>query len=192
MTSTAEDLTDAQRARRERILAATLDLAAEGGFDGVQMREVSAVADVALGTLYRYFPSKEQLVVSAMTQSVGDLREVLARKPPRGDTAAERVTDVLTRANRFLTRRPLMTGAMVKALVSGDDIAHQVREVTVAMTGIITDAISPGDEPREHDREAARLVNYVWLSSLVSWVSGAHPVDDVFADLESAAHLLLD
>jgi hypothetical protein len=35
-------------------------------------------------------------------------------------------------------------------------------------------------------------VNYVWLSSLVSWVSGAHPVDDVFADLESAAHLLLD
>jgi hypothetical protein len=85
-----------------------------------------------------------------------------------------------------------MTGAMVKALVSGDDIADEVRDVTVAMTGIITDAISPGAEPSEHDREAARLVNYVWLSSLVSWVSGAHPADDVFDDLESAAHLLLD
>lgn len=185
-----ETLTDAQRARRARILEATLDLAAEGGFDGVQMREVAAAADVALGTLYRYFPSKEGLVVSAMTQSVEDLRQVLAGKPPRGDTPAERVVDVLDRANRFLTRRPLMTGAMIKALASGDEIADAVHEVTDAMTGIITDAI--GAEHRPEHREVARLLNYVWLSSLVSWVSGAQPASRIHDDLSSAAGLLLE
>jgi AcrR family transcriptional regulator len=42
-----------QAARRRRVLDATLELAAVGGFDAVQMRDVAAAADVALGTLYR-------------------------------------------------------------------------------------------------------------------------------------------
>ncbi|WP_235736065.1 TetR family transcriptional regulator [Nocardioides alcanivorans] len=48
----------AQRERRRRILVATTELASEGGFDAVQMRAVSERADVALGTLYRYFPPR--------------------------------------------------------------------------------------------------------------------------------------
>src|SRR5690349_21949318 len=54
----------AQRERRQRILDATYTLAREGGYDAVQMRAVADQADVALGTLYRYFPSKVHLLVS--------------------------------------------------------------------------------------------------------------------------------
>ena len=54
----------AQRDRRKRILDATLALASKGGYDAVQMRAVAQKADVALGTLYRYFPSKIHLLVS--------------------------------------------------------------------------------------------------------------------------------
>ena len=49
----------AQRERRKRILDATLALASKGGYDAVQMRTVATQANVALGTLYRYFNSKE-------------------------------------------------------------------------------------------------------------------------------------
>ena len=62
-----EDLgSAAQRDRRKRILDATYQLARDGGFDAVQMRAVADRADVALGTLYRYFPSKIHLLVSAL------------------------------------------------------------------------------------------------------------------------------
>src|SRR6266545_756723 len=61
----------AQRDRRKRILDATIALASKGGFEAVQMRAVAERADVALGTLYRYFPSKIHLLVSG-----------LAREPP--------------------------------------------------------------------------------------------------------------
>ena len=54
----------AQRERRKRILDATLALASKGGYDAVQMRTVAEQANVALGTLYRYFPSKIHLLVS--------------------------------------------------------------------------------------------------------------------------------
>jgi AcrR family transcriptional regulator len=61
-------LSAAQRERRRRILDATVALAAKGGYDAVQMRTVAERAEVALGTLYRYFPSKVHLLVAALTQ----------------------------------------------------------------------------------------------------------------------------
>ena len=48
-------------ARKKRIGAAAIDLAQRGGYDAVQMREVAARANVALGTLYRYLPSRTKL-----------------------------------------------------------------------------------------------------------------------------------
>ena len=49
---------EAQRERRKRILDATMAIASKGGYEAVQMRAVADRADVAVGTLYRYFPSK--------------------------------------------------------------------------------------------------------------------------------------
>ena len=60
----------AQRERRKRILDATLALASKGGYDAVQMRTVATQANVALGTLYRYFPSKIHLLVSALAREL--------------------------------------------------------------------------------------------------------------------------
>ena len=116
---TDDTLTESQAARRGRILDAALELSAEGGFDAVQMREVAARADVALGTLYRYFPSKENLLLSVMGVQVEALADRLARRPPEGTDPVERVVDVLGRANRALQRQPDVTVAMIRALVSG-------------------------------------------------------------------------
>ena len=52
-------------------------LAAKGGFEQVQMRAVAERADVALGTLYRYFPSKIHLLVSVLAEQF----EQAARRP---------------------------------------------------------------------------------------------------------------
>ena len=68
-------LARSQAARRRRVIDATLELAAGGGFDGVQMRDVAAEAGVALGTVYRYFESKERLLLEANLEQVDALRE---------------------------------------------------------------------------------------------------------------------
>ena len=95
------------------MLEVTAELALEGGWDAVQMREVAQRADVALGTLYRYFPSKEYLLVSVMIAEIEGLADRLAVKPPEGDDPVERVVDVLRRANRALQRQPQVTVAMI-------------------------------------------------------------------------------
>ena len=145
-------LARSQAARRRRVLDATLQLAAEGGFDAVQMRDVAAAADVALGTVYRYFASKERLLLEAMAEQQADLRAYLDVHPPREPTPAARVVSVLRGANRSLREFPDVTAAMVRSFGTAQiENADIVRRVTEIMTGIITSAIH-APERRAGDR----------------------------------------
>lgn len=187
-------LTGSQEARRSRMLEAAEDLALEGGWDGVQMREVAGRADVALGTLYRYFPSKEHLLVSVMLVEVEHLADQLAVRPPEGDDPVHRVVDVLRRANRALQRQPNVTIAMIRALVAGNtDVAPVVGAIREVMRRIIADALGDaGRDPLHHTVvPAIDLLSDVWLAALVSWISGVQTAPEVIAKLEEATEVLL-
>jgi AcrR family transcriptional regulator len=75
---------DARR-NRERILAAAWEAFAERGQD-VQMDEVAQLAGVGVGTLYRHFPAKEDLVLELVRQSVAGsiegAKQALTREDP--------------------------------------------------------------------------------------------------------------
>src|SRR5436309_12044441 len=102
-------------ARKKRLITAAVALAAEGGYDAVQMRDVAGRAAVALGTLYRHYASKDQLLLAALLREAAELRERLVQRPARGATPAARVSDVLRRASRALERQPALTKAMLSA-----------------------------------------------------------------------------
>ena len=93
-----ETLTPAQQQRRERILQAGADLLAVREYDHIQMKDVAERADVALGTLYRYFSSKEHVFSAVAVQWAESLRRQIGRHPLRGGTNAERLYDVFRRA----------------------------------------------------------------------------------------------
>lgn len=165
-------------------------LAADGGYEAVQMRDVAERADVALGTLYRYFPSKDQLLVAALGEWASTLERRLKQKPPPGATPADRVIDVLRRANRALEREPRVTAAMVTALSSPDHEAAETKnEVYETLRSIISAAI--GTSAVDDRDEVARTLGYVWFATLVFWVGGMAEVELMAAELELAARLLL-
>jgi AcrR family transcriptional regulator len=194
MTRVAVDvLTPVQRQRRQRILDAAVGLAAEGGYDAVQMREVALRADVALGTLYRYFGSKEHLLVSALAAQVSDLRGRLLERPPRGENDAARVMDVIRRVTRALQRDPDVIAAMLKSLISsGAGVGEAVGPIGGQMTAIVVSAMRhDGPETVERDRLVAEVIQQVWLASLLWWVAGRAPARQVEEKVERAVLLLL-
>ena len=181
----------AQRERRKRILDATLALASKGGYDAVQMRAVSERADVALGTLYRYFPSKNHLLVGALIEEMDQIQDKLDRKPIPGDTPTERMLFVLSRVTRNMQRDPMLTEAMTRAFMFADpSAAVEVNAVAQQMTRMFTRAMHDG-EPSAEDIAIARVIGDVWLSNLVAWVTRRASADDVSGRLELAARLLL-
>jgi AcrR family transcriptional regulator len=180
----------AQRRRRERILDATVALAREGGYDAVQMRAVAEDADVALGTLYRYFPSKVHLLVSALARDL-EVAAPLTREPC-GDTAAERVTELLAATTARMQQEPRVTEALTRAFVFADSSARdEIRAVSRLLVGMLAHAIRPDADPTPEDLAAAAVVRDVWLAALVGWVTGRTSSAEVSRSLETAVRLLL-
>jgi len=181
----------AQRERRQRILDATLALASKGGYDAVQMRAVAERAGVALGTLYRYFPSKIHLLVSSLAREFERDQEKLDRAPIPGDTPYERTIYVLGRITRKMQREPMLTEAMTRAFMFADpSAAAEVAVVARLMERMLTRAMHDG-EPSADEIAIARVIGDVWLSSLVAWVTRRASANDVSNQLELAARLLL-
>jgi AcrR family transcriptional regulator len=187
----AERGSAAQRDRRRRILEATLALASKGGYEAVQMRAVAERADVALGTLYRYFPSKIHLLVSALAVELERIQERIDKTTIRGETPYERTVFVLGRMTRVMQREPQLTEAMTRAFMFADPAAAaEVNAVGQMMEYMVTSAMHDG-EPTGDDKAIARVIGDVWLSNLVAWVTRRASANDVVTHLELATRLLL-
>jgi AcrR family transcriptional regulator len=181
-----------QANRRRRVVQAAVELASEGGYEVVQMRDVATRAGVALGTIYRYFESKDQLLGAALVDWVEELERRLAQRPPAGNDATERVVDVLRRASRATERNQRLTSALITALVGGgsDGIGRYQEEVNQALVRILEGALA--GLPADAREGVVRLLTQVWFAALIGWVHGWRGVRSIGDELEFAARFLLD
>jgi len=68
MTHAVDGLPDYKKARRSQIVRAALTALKEQDYEHIQMRDVADRAEVALGTLYRYFSSKEHVYAAVLDE----------------------------------------------------------------------------------------------------------------------------
>ncbi len=182
---------EAQRERRKRILDATLAIASKGGYEAVQMRAVAERADVAVGTLYRYFPSKVHLLVSALGREFERIDAKTDRAALAGGTPYQRLNLMVGKLNRAMQRNPLLTEAMTRAFVFADaSAAGEVDHVGKLMDSMFARAMSEG-EPTEDQYHIARVISDVWLSNLLAWLTRRASATDVSKRLDLAVRLLI-
>ncbi len=190
MSAPTETLTTSQAARRQRVLVSALELATEGGYDAVQMRDVATSAGVALGTIYRYFPSKDALLAAAMVEWMEDLERRLGQRGPQGDTTAERVYDVLRRAVATMERQPRLAEAVITALTSDDDAAGKASiSTTDVMTRVMLQAF-PEDVDATTEAAIAKVLGHVWFSCMVAWKNGVGDMTWIAEELQIACDLI--
>jgi len=188
-TGTSDD--PARLERRRRILDAAIALAADGGYDAVQMRTVAERSEVALGTLYRYFPSKVHLLVSAMAREFARAEVRVCAAPVPGATAADRVLHLLRTLSRDLQHDPHLTEALTRAFVSADaSVADDLASVGRLLTSMLNHAAHEA-APSPDEATTARIVADVWLASLMGWVTGRASAAEAETRLEQAVRLLL-
>lgn len=199
-------MTRSQTQRRRRIVQTAAALAVRGGVEAMQMRSVAERAGVALGTLYRYFPSKMDLVVAVVTEELDLLEGGIVRRPPTADSPSGRAVDVLLRATRGLMREPELADALVRSLIMAEvKIELDVRIsdlVWRVATGNLEGAdTTAADEESAGagtgvDRDSTGYVlvsslTSVWIFELVEILKGRRDVDEVEGRLQTAAERLL-
>ncbi|MEW6719065.1 MAG: TetR/AcrR family transcriptional regulator [Thermodesulfobacteriota bacterium] len=78
-------------AQREEILAAALDLFSEKGYPNVSMQEISEKAEFAIGTLYKFFRSKEELYRALLREKATRFHDALAETIAAGSGEIEKL-----------------------------------------------------------------------------------------------------
>lgn len=185
--------------RRSRIVDVAIRLAQGRGFDSVGLREVAEEAGVALGSLYKSFRSKEEIVSAAVEHQVRTLRRRFERRPARGDTALERIENLFSRLTRALCKRPSLARAVLGALTAPEsDIAGPVYAQEEEVGRIIVAAlrgVSPKDVTlaslTESERTLSFLLRQVWFAGLVGWSAKLYSQTEVVRQVVTTARLLL-
>jgi AcrR family transcriptional regulator len=191
--------------RSRRIVETAIELAEQGGFEAVRLRDVASHAGVALGTLYRRFRSKEDLLIAALDMETLALEKRILQRLPRGDTPLERLTGFFSMATRGMCRRPNLARALIRASAAGEPgLSSKVASFHGRMENLIIIALRGkhlepagasgqlGDPPSELERTLAWSIQLVWFGLLVGWSGGVHTQSAVVEQTAAAASLMLD
>ena len=157
-------------ARHDAIVDAAGALAAEGGINAVQIGPVSRRANVATGTVYRYFPSKTDLVAAladAVAQrEIGAMRSAADAAPgPLSALAAA----IATYASRALANRRLAFALIAEPVDAGSDQARlKFRAALTAELGKrLHAAIGSGNVPEQDIAVAAPALLGALIEGLI-------------------------
>jgi AcrR family transcriptional regulator len=191
-----------QLKRLRRIVDAAIALAETGGFDGVKLRDVADASGVALGTLYKYFRSKEDVLLFAVNEDSAQLLRVMAERPPQAARASARLVELFARATRGLTRRPSFARAALRAIAASDASSavqqaafhlRMTRMIVAALRGEAPEVATPLEASSGTAREQriALVLQHVWFAALIGWGSGLHPIGAVTQRMQETVELLL-
>jgi AcrR family transcriptional regulator len=180
-------VTASQRDRRERILRAATDLLEARPYERIQIRDVADAAGVALGTLYRYFPSKEQLFAHVLLAWGAGFDG----RAGKGGTDAERLEWALQAAVRAFERRPnffhlITVLEVVREPQVIDAYARYSQGFQVALRATLHD-VHPDDVDTVTTMAAALL-----STLLRAWAHGSMSAADVHRRVTDGVRLLFE
>jgi AcrR family transcriptional regulator len=186
----ADTMTAAQLARRDRVVQAVVELVAAGRVDDLGMKDVAERSGVALGTIYRYFSSKDHLAAAALRAWAEALDGPGPRAPLPDGSMADRLVTILRRAVRAYQRQPSFGRLLMLAANSTDPFASQCyREMGESVYATLGQALEALDG--EQRRRVLDVVGAVWYYALVEWVNDRKTIAQVYEAVEDAARLVL-
>ena len=182
------DLTPAQQQRWDRIVRAALEMLEDGEYDQIQMRDVAARADVALGTLYRYFASKEHLYAAVMTVWFRSFHRGLERER-LSDDPGEALKEMLGRAIAAFARKPQFLRLEIVLEGSTDTYARELfSESSMKYAAAYRDALAGLSEAEISSIET--LVGCVLGTMLHRFALGKDTIERVYEAVFGAVDLV--
>lgn len=167
-------------ARRDAILAAAREVVAEGGMAAVQIAPVAARAGIAAGTVYRYFPSKTDLVAALVaTFSARELAALESAAKAAPGPLSALAAAIATFAARALASRRLAFALIAEPAEPDVDAARApYRQALVdEFNRLIRNAYAGGGLPEQDVALAAAALVGALIEGLIGSLAPATPDD---------------
>lgn len=166
---------------RQEILETAYKLLRDKGFNAVGSHEIAQAAGVSSATLYRWWKSKEEILLDACFEY---MRPVLAI--PETGSALTRLRRYVLRAREFLVSEEgtvlarILTGIYEDLQLRRMFLERYVDQRRQIQRGIIEDAINLGELKPTTDPEL--LIDLLSGPLFFRWLQGHAPLDKRFAE----------
>lgn len=180
MDKSATGLRGRKMARtRQAIADAAMQLFLERGFDQVSILKIAAAADVAVQTVYNYFPAKADLVFDEADAIIDDMLAALRQRPPGQPAVAALRGYFDSIPARVGIRRPPWPTPRFRRLISeSPTLRSYQREVFArfegALAGLLASETGAAPDAVEPFIAAAALVS-VFRVNIEGHTSGVEP-----------------
>ncbi|MDD9305220.1 MAG: TetR/AcrR family transcriptional regulator [Desulfobacter sp.] len=150
-------------ARKQIVIESALALFAKKPFYEVGMREVADEAGISPATIYRYFPSQEELFNEAFIQDISSASKEFERLVEKDEPASieqfavKFVGHLIEKESSF----QMMTYLMLK-----DDLTHPVMGRFDSVTKIFFDLFTKLLQRHGVEEESARLYSHAFIASI--------------------------
>jgi AcrR family transcriptional regulator len=175
------------------MLQAATAMLASGGEDALQMKELAERAVVSLATLYRYFPSKDHLLLAISHSRYENALRRVAGEVPRGATVQERVTSHLLREFRAEQRDQRLTAALTRVLTDTRPEYAPVIIKTQRLHLRVLEHVATGGGPVDDNlRRRLRIVMDVFGAATRRWLAGVSSAAEARFEIRVGCYLLRD
>ena len=151
----------------EAIGSAAIELIAARGFEATTLREIAEKVGVQPGTIYRYFPSKAQLLVELLVEHLEFLLEQWALRRPATDDPVERLrafVDFHVRSHTLRRREVFVANMELRSLAPAD--RRRVVSLRRRYEDLLTDILRDGVERGAFQLPDARIATFAILAML--------------------------
>lgn len=185
--------TPAQHDRYQRMLQVATAMLAGGGEDALQMKDLAERAVVSLATLYRYFPSKDHLLLAiSRARYENALRRVRNEGPP-GTTLQERITRHYLREFRAEQRDQRLTAALTRVLTdTRPEYAPIIRQILDVHMAVIEYVATAGAPVNDDLRRRLRIADDVFGAATRRWLAGVSSAAEARFEIRVGCYLLRD
>ncbi len=185
--------TPAQRDRYQRMLQVATAMLASGGEDALPMKELAERAVVSLATLYRYFPSKDHLLLEISHSRYENAFRRITGEAPRGATVQERVTNHLLREFRAEQRDQRLTAALTRVLTdTRPEYAPVIIKTQQLRLRILEHVATAGGPVDDNLRRRLRIVADVFGAATGRWLAGVSSAAEARFEIRVGCYLLRD
>ena len=126
--------------KQKRIINAAISLFAENGFNDTSMLQIARRADVAEGTVYEYYGSKQNLLIRIPDEKLGELYDHIC-----GNTLENEIREILSKLFRFYNDEKNYTTILVLMLRTNKEFHHSEGiRIIEKIFGVIREMIARG------------------------------------------------
>ena len=176
-----------QDAQSEQILAVVLELLEADGYDAVQLREVARRARVSLATVYKWFPTRNEMIVAAVERWMAAHSYSMVSAPAPGESLRAGLMRLVRCVFEPWERDPRMLEAYYRAR-SGIG-GHRLDAQGIAAVLPVTAPMVEGADPR-YVADVGLVLSNMTFALIGRFVDKTLDITEILPTLDRAIYRL--